>query len=195
MAIGATGRLRANQPKYLYFIEATGLGEVKVGISVNPLKRANELKFARQHPMQLLGVSLGNDSLSGRSLEYWVHAFLRRDQVEGEWFSRTERLNRCLQALSTPPHVHDLPSNYALVLQAVHDGRTDILEIAKPVKSSSGRDGRSTRSPQIGVDLGELREAFEQVSIDRGEKRAQTMRVAVAHWLTSIGRWPVGGAS
>lgn len=90
------GRLRKKPKKtYVYFIQANN--HIKIGYSINPQKRLDDLKNPRNKTIipeavdiqqgELLGEIIG-----GRETETLLHKRFSRHRVDGEWFKLNRRL-------------------------------------------------------------------------------------------------------
>ena len=81
--------------KVVYFIEAIGLGLVKIGKAAKLENRWIQLRNGTPHPLRLLKALPG---YSGE--ERWVHALFNAYRVKGEWFEHPPIRDR-LESLTT----------------------------------------------------------------------------------------------
>jgi hypothetical protein len=68
----------------LYFIEAVGLDLIKIGYTVDPVKRFIGMLTSSPVPLSLLGSTWG-----GPQREAEVHAQLAEFRTHGEWFKKS----------------------------------------------------------------------------------------------------------
>lgn len=66
---------------FVYFIEATGLDRVKVGVARDPRKRLAELQVGSAVELRLIKAVPGD-----REIEYELHRRWREHRTIGEWF-------------------------------------------------------------------------------------------------------------
>lgn len=83
-------------PPWEYFVYFIGSedGPIKIGRSVEPLKRMKVLQAGHPHELKLLGVIRG-----GADLEFQIHDLFKENRLEGEWFKRDETLIGFMQHL------------------------------------------------------------------------------------------------
>lgn len=84
-------RRRSTHPQHLYFIEAVGVGMVKIGKAADVSTRLSELQTSSPHQLRVLGVLDGGGDQERR----W-HAAFAGQRVRGEWFHLDETLRICL---------------------------------------------------------------------------------------------------
>lgn len=70
---------QAGAPGVTYIYAGARSGQIKIGLSANPERRARQLKLA------LLHVELG-----GKARERELHRRFRSARIEGEWFMPTD---------------------------------------------------------------------------------------------------------
>lgn len=68
---------------WVYFIQSTQGGPVKIGYSANPVGRLSTLQTAHAHPLKIIGRMVG-----GLAVERSLHTLFAADRVrpDGEWF-------------------------------------------------------------------------------------------------------------
>lgn len=76
---------------YVYFIEALGTKRIKIGWSLNPLSRVEELATASPFPLELIRVIYGD-----RRTEQWWHQKFENSRVHREWFRATPKLRNAI---------------------------------------------------------------------------------------------------
>lgn len=73
---------------FVYFIEAAGLGTVKIGWSrKHPVQRLYRLRVGSPVALELLGFMRGD-----RSMERRLHRRFRHQRARGEWFNLSDEL-------------------------------------------------------------------------------------------------------
>lgn len=75
---------------FVYFIQA-GSGPIKIGSSLDPARRLNDLQTAHYEKLALLA-TVRVPSLSIMLVEGWLHEVFSGSRLQGEWFSPTESL-------------------------------------------------------------------------------------------------------
>ena len=75
---------------YVYYIQNTKSGCVKIGISKNPEARLKQLQVACDGELRLLGYKLAENRFSDESLE---HKNNQEHHIRGEWFNSSAILN------------------------------------------------------------------------------------------------------
>lgn len=78
---------------YVYFIEALGIGHIKIGWSINPLKRLAQLQTGSAARLQLLGYIPGK-----KPFEQKLHKDFAHLCHHDEWFHGTEELRSYIQS-------------------------------------------------------------------------------------------------
>jgi hypothetical protein len=68
--------------KYVYFIEAVGLGRVKIGYSSDPTRRLRELNTASPTELIIFRSMPGNEQM-----EKDIHARFSHHRIKHEWFN------------------------------------------------------------------------------------------------------------
>ena len=66
---------------YIYFIKAERLGYIKIGISVNPIKRLQQLQASLLDNIELLTYTFGD-----RETEKYLHKRFSKFNYKNEWF-------------------------------------------------------------------------------------------------------------
>lgn len=80
---------------FVYFIEAVGLGRVKIGKAVDPDNRICQLQTGSPVPLRLLGKTPG-----GHPLERKLHEEFHGARIDGgEWFHLTKELRSYIEGL------------------------------------------------------------------------------------------------
>lgn len=74
---------------YVYFIQSSHGGPIKIGFSTNPEHRLATLQTANPHPLKLLAVLPGI-----KETEKDLHAMFGRSKHHGEWYEATRDLIR-----------------------------------------------------------------------------------------------------
>lgn len=82
---------------FVYFIEAVGLGRVKIGLAADVKKRCSQLQVASPTTLALLGV-VGTDDV--RRLEVDLHRRFSALRDRGEWFRLTKSLRATIADLT-----------------------------------------------------------------------------------------------
>lgn len=67
---------------WVYFVEAVGVGRIKIGVTTNLSERLRDLSNSSPVRLRLLGVVRGD-----RRFESILHAKFARHRLHGEWFS------------------------------------------------------------------------------------------------------------
>jgi hypothetical protein len=70
-----------SQATYVYFVQAEGLPEVKIGYATNPITRLAELQCGNAHNLEIVALLLGS-----KATERTFHTYWREAKVRGEWF-------------------------------------------------------------------------------------------------------------
>lgn len=73
--------------QFVYAVQATESGRIKIGIAGDPMKRLMKLQVGSPERLELLGAAPG-----GRRLEIRLHAELHRDRLHGEWFAMSDHV-------------------------------------------------------------------------------------------------------
>ena len=71
----------------VYFIQESGMGAIKIGVSKHAQKRRRELQDNTPYDLSLLGTVEG-----GCAVEAVTHFLFARAQIRGEWFRPIEEL-------------------------------------------------------------------------------------------------------
>lgn len=79
--------------RFVYFIEAEGLGLVKIGVADDPKKRLRTLQVGCPVPLKLRGVFATDDA---HRLEGGFHLRFTEIRVQGEWFKITDELREIM---------------------------------------------------------------------------------------------------
>jgi hypothetical protein len=121
----------------IYFIEADGLGRVKIGSAKDPAKRLKELQTGSPARLRILATIQTDDP---RRLEHRLHKTFMDARILGEWFHATRTLTRIIDAaagipteidyrrLSERPTVRLWPPADADI-DALSDGMCDLMEM------------------------------------------------------------------
>lgn len=88
LVAAARGRSR------VYFIEAEGLGLVKIGVTINVRMRMRALQYMSPAKLTLAAKLPGS-----RVLESWLHTRFASERSHGEWFRKTAELDEYIQCL------------------------------------------------------------------------------------------------
>jgi hypothetical protein len=72
---------------FVYFIQPTGGGLIKIGTAVRPRTRIDDLRRMSAVSLRILRITHG-----GRKLEQEAHHFFARERRHGEWFEPSPRL-------------------------------------------------------------------------------------------------------
>lgn len=78
----------------VYFVEAVGLGMVKIGWTLRIKTRLRTLQCASPSTLRLVGVAPG-----GHKDERVLHKMLRRHRVRGEWFTFDSEIDHLIDRL------------------------------------------------------------------------------------------------
>jgi hypothetical protein len=89
----------------IYFIQQGQDGPIKIGLSWDVNKRMHTAKTFSPHPLRILGMING-----GLKEERALHRKFKKERLEGEWFSPSEKLIQYLQTLEgvNPTNLNDL---------------------------------------------------------------------------------------
>lgn len=94
----------------IYFILNRHARAVKIGKSVDPLKRLEHLQIGSPTPLELLGIVDGS-----HEEERAYHRQFASDRLQGEWFSASEgmlqSIQRICRAASSPTALVSLPKS------------------------------------------------------------------------------------
>jgi hypothetical protein len=95
---------------FVYVLNAPRTGLVKIGTSLDPAGRAKQVSREIRSPAVLAAESPGSFTL-----EKALHRLLAKDQVLGEWFVRTPRIDRVIAILRRgalrPRHLTIFPAS------------------------------------------------------------------------------------
>ncbi len=80
--------------KFLYFVEERGRGNIKIGVTKDPLGRVGFLQNGNPYPLDIVGLAVG-DTMAERSL----HRRYDHLRMEGEWFAPDAALRGEIDAL------------------------------------------------------------------------------------------------
>lgn len=72
---------------WVYFLETSAAGPIKIGWAKDPIKRANQLQTGHPEELTLIGVLPGSRHLEGN-----LHQRLSIGRLSGEWFERGRTL-------------------------------------------------------------------------------------------------------
>jgi hypothetical protein len=94
-------RAAPHRPWFIYFMQDGHCGDIKIGRSVHPERRLNELKVARRHLRIVLLVKIERgDTLREEDL----HRLFATDCLAGEWFEPSARLVVFINAMFDESH-------------------------------------------------------------------------------------------
>lgn len=79
---------------FLYFVQETGSGYIKIGIARDVKKRLYELQTGNHNKLILLGLALFKSELAVRRFEQRLHNRFSGGRVRGEWFKESADLVR-----------------------------------------------------------------------------------------------------
>lgn len=82
----------------IYFIEAVGMGLIKIGYTIDPAKRFLSMLTVSPAPLSLLGSISG-----GPQKELEIHAALDEHRLHGEWFKKVPAV---MALVATADHVY-----------------------------------------------------------------------------------------
>ena len=91
LALESPNTFHSNRPS-VYFIEAIGTGQIKIGFSNNPTSRIKTLQTGSASKLILLGC-INSD----QSLESHLHGRFAHLRQHGEWFTATNGLRNYVQ--------------------------------------------------------------------------------------------------
>lgn len=66
---------------HLYFIQTSNMGMIKIGRSIDPLKRLKQLQTGNPHILKLIHVFYNQGDK-----ENYLHFHLKEFRLKGEWF-------------------------------------------------------------------------------------------------------------
>lgn len=85
---------------FVYFAAAADAGLVKIGHSVSPVSRVNELRTGCPYPLSLQGTMIG-----GPEQERAVHAIFAKQKFRSEWFRMSSDIQEFIGLLKESGHV------------------------------------------------------------------------------------------
>lgn len=100
MASGSGRRKERPEWRHVYFIEAEGLGRVKIGCADNAKRRLAELQTGSPVRLILRGVIPNDDA---HHFEDHFHRHYAADRLIGEWFNLTPEIEELIQAMASDP--------------------------------------------------------------------------------------------
>jgi hypothetical protein len=100
---GTPKKARNKSGRQIYFIEAVGVGLVKIGYANNIERRMLGFQTASAVPLKLLGVAPG-----GHERERELHELLSDYRHHGEWFRRCRMLDDVIAAFSIAGQVAEI---------------------------------------------------------------------------------------
>lgn len=128
-------------PTYIYFVQA-GKGPIKIGISLNPIRRLVKMGADNHERLTLLAVMLGD-----MAAEQGLHKAFSAANVRGEWFNPTPEILEYIRTHARSPADHGfngLTRSQSEVLVAVDDNSW------REWRSPKGRDLFVTVVRQLG---------------------------------------------
>lgn len=98
---------------YVYLVHAEGTDRYKIGRSVNPITRIQELQKQSPYPLRLIRTSWSLDAIAD---EAWLHEHFKDCRIFGEWFefkqasdgSRNKKLKNFNSKILFPPTKIDI---------------------------------------------------------------------------------------
>jgi hypothetical protein len=92
----------------VYFIKAETYGAIKVGSSVDPIKRLTELQVSSPDDLELLGVVSG-----GINIEKRFHRLFRKQHLRGEWYKIEGTCSKILKRLRLEKPKKEYPKDFS----------------------------------------------------------------------------------
>ena len=114
---------RGRPGERVYFIEAVGLGVVKIGFARDIGERLRKIAVGCPAPLRLLGTIRG-----GPSTERHLHVALSAVHVHGEWFRRGPEIDKVLAQIDPPEAPAPRPVKRGIRL--LRENRETAAEIA-----------------------------------------------------------------
>lgn len=85
-----------DRPDYVYFIENTQAGLIKIGRSWKPELRLQQIA---RDVLKVRGLIQVSGSQNSASLEKHLHRYFAETRIEGEWFLESAALNDLIKAV------------------------------------------------------------------------------------------------
>ena len=90
----------------IYFIQMGDTGPIKIGQSVNPMLRIEQLQTANPETLRILWVYEGD-----QYTESQVHELFKGNRIRGEWFAPTDDLISFIESELQNDYEINVPSN------------------------------------------------------------------------------------
>lgn len=120
----------------IYFIEAVGLDLIKIGYTVDPVKRFMGMLTMSPVPLSLLGTIWG-----GPQRELEIHALLEAHRTHGEWFRKVPEV-MALVATAEPSHGENLLNQVARQRGAALKEYLEKMKRGEVVRPTRGKEKR-----------------------------------------------------
>lgn len=104
----------------VYFIQESGIGAIKIGMSKHARKRATELQYSMPHTVVLLATVGG-----GCGVEHALHTLFAHAYIRNEWFRPVDELLEYINKEGELPEVTE-----ARELKLLHDKVRNMRVIA-----------------------------------------------------------------
>ena len=75
----------------VYFVQQGNKGPIKIGTSINPLRRLSELQTSHHEQLNIIGVVEGD-----KTVEKVFHKLFEKFRLYGEWFKPSKDIIDCL---------------------------------------------------------------------------------------------------
>lgn len=121
----------AKQEHFVYF--ATDGGYCKIGMTCDLERRLKELQLARPKKLQFSRILATIDRQTAFDLEYWLHAFLRRFKISGEWYDALA-VNEAMEIIE--PFVTDALGNQEHLDEKLENSYTEIKTMLFNLRST-----------------------------------------------------------
>jgi hypothetical protein len=96
---------REHRKGFVYFVQCTVSGHVKIGYSQNPAQRLRKLDANAPAPLELLAIFSAD-----REVESLLHAEFKHLRLHGEWFRPNDDLLRVMASLVWFSQTGEMPS-------------------------------------------------------------------------------------
>lgn len=189
--------LKPKVSDYVYFIQATESGAIKIGISWNPLKRLLDVQNGHHEPLLLIGQFPGTIAD-----ERALHAEFAHLRLSGEWFRCDESLLAKITELSKSSGATDNPRDgrrgfsreRPTILAPDLDlgsGTTDLDSAARPPRKKSKHPLPADWQPtpeheatarERGLDL-QLQAQKFRLHAEANDRRQVSWNAAFSQWL------------
>lgn len=117
--------MQAFNGRCVYFIEAVGLGRVKIGFTTNIFRRFWQLQTCCPAPLEVLGIIDG-----GRDIEARYHRSYGNARIIGEWYRLFPRMRRFTYNLRGMPGGPQYWHDYWAAFLEARDQQTSKITIA-----------------------------------------------------------------